>query len=144
MMCEVSIPQALEFVAVVATKPASLFACSGWEIPLDSLSAEKMLSMQEQEWWEASGYLAVISPNKPGRVYRVCLDGDVVLFEGSEAPTGLYLQAAENLAGEVVPFLHKHLIEANEQRYLEIVQRIPLKQGSLKALDLPRGCGSSW
>lgn len=128
---------------LVSPDPESAPVVWGTELDVSWLSAmaERLRSAQEQERLQESGYLAIISPTRPDRVYRASLDGSVVQFEGAVALTGLYLPVAERLPVELVPFIHKWLIQTHEQWYLEIAQRIPAKEESPRAFDLP-GPGS--
>ncbi len=67
-----------------------------------------------------SGYLEVSSPTSPQRVYRVPKNrGFVQVMENGRAIMRLCLQPVECLPDADVVVLHKLMIEANEEMYLE-------------------------
>ncbi len=66
------------------------------------------------------GYLEVPSPTKPRRVYRVPrTKGYVQVMENGRAIMRLCLQPVECLPDADVVVLHKLMIEANEETYLQ-------------------------
>jgi hypothetical protein len=66
------------------------------------------------------GYLEISSPTSPQRVYRVPKNrGFVQVIENGHASMRLCLQPAECLPDADVVALHKLMIEANEETYLE-------------------------
>ena len=66
------------------------------------------------------GYLEVPSPTKPLRVYRVPrVNGYVQVVENGRAIMRLCLQPVECLPDADVVVLHKLMIEANEETYLQ-------------------------
>jgi len=66
------------------------------------------------------GYLEISSPTSPQRVYRVPKNrGYVQVIENGQAIMRLCLQPAERLPDADVVVLHKLMIEANEELYLQ-------------------------
>lgn len=66
------------------------------------------------------GYLEIPSPTEPRRTYRVPRSkGYVQVLENGRAIMRLCLQPAEYLPDADVVILHKLMIEANEETYLE-------------------------
>jgi hypothetical protein len=66
------------------------------------------------------GYLEIPSPTEPGRTYRVPKSkGYVQVIEDGHATMRLCLQPAEYLPDADVVVLHKLMIEANEETYLQ-------------------------
>lgn len=67
------------------------------------------------------GYLEVPSPNAAGRVYRVprARGGFVQVIEDGKAVMRLCVQPVERLPDADVIVLHKLMIEANEEHYLQ-------------------------
>lgn len=66
------------------------------------------------------GYLEIPSPTVPQRVYRVPRGrGYVQVIENGHATMRLCLQPVENLPDADVVVLHKLMIEANEETYLQ-------------------------
>lgn len=67
------------------------------------------------------GYLEVPSPSSAGRVYRVprAQGGFVQVIEDGKAVMRLCVQPVEHLPDADVIVLHKLMIEANEEHYLE-------------------------
>ncbi len=66
------------------------------------------------------GYLEVPSPMEPQRVYRVPRSkGYVQVIENGRAIMRLCLQPVESLPDADVVVLHKLMIEANEETYLQ-------------------------
>ncbi len=67
-----------------------------------------------------SGYLEIPSPTEPQRVYRVPKGkGYVQVIENGRAIMRLCLQPVECLPDADVVVLHKLMIEANEETYLQ-------------------------
>lgn len=66
------------------------------------------------------GYLEIPSPTKPRRIYRVPRSkGYVQVIENGRAIMRLCLQPVESLPDADVVVLHKLMIEANEETYLQ-------------------------
>jgi hypothetical protein len=67
------------------------------------------------------GYLEIPSPNSAGRVYRVprARGGFVQVIENGKAVMRLCVQPVERLPDADVIVLHKLMIEANEEHYLQ-------------------------
>lgn len=67
------------------------------------------------------GYLEVPSPHSAGRVYRVprARGGFVQVIENGKAVMRLCVQPVERLPDADVVVLHKLMIEANEETYLQ-------------------------
>jgi hypothetical protein len=66
------------------------------------------------------GYLEIPSPNEPQRVYRVPRSkGYVQVIENGRAIMRLCLQPIEYLPDADIVVLHKLMIEANEETYLQ-------------------------
>jgi hypothetical protein len=66
------------------------------------------------------GYLEIPSPNEPQRVYRVPKNkGYVQVIENGRAIMRLCLQPVECLPDADIVVLHKLMIEANEETYLQ-------------------------
>ena len=66
------------------------------------------------------GYLEVKSPNEPERVYRVPRTrGYIQVLEHGRAVMRLCVQPVESLPDADIVVLHKLMIEANEENYLQ-------------------------
>jgi hypothetical protein len=66
------------------------------------------------------GYLEVASPTEPGRIYRVPRNrGYVQVLENGHAVMRLCVQPVESLPDADIVVLHKLMIEANEEHYLQ-------------------------
>jgi hypothetical protein len=80
----------------------------------DTLTPEQL----RQLVWR--GYLEVPSPTEPRRVYRVPrTKGYVQVFENGHSIMRLCLQPVECLPDADIVVLHKLMIEANEETYLQ-------------------------
>lgn len=80
----------------------------------------EMLSENQYQQLIKFGYLEVISPSIDNRVYRIPGSGGLVkVFERGCAVMELCLQPAEPLPDGDVVVMHKLMIEANEQEYLQ-------------------------
>ncbi len=80
----------------------------------DILTPEQM----HQLLWR--GYLEIPSPTAPQRIYRVPRNrGYVQVLENGRATMRLCLQPVECLPDADVVVLHKLMIEANEENYLQ-------------------------
>ncbi|HTI14464.1 MAG TPA: hypothetical protein VL461_07845 [Dictyobacter sp.] len=80
----------------------------------DTLTSEQM----RQLLWQ--GYLEIPSPTKPRRVYRVPRTrGYVQVLENGRTIMRLCLQPIEHLPDADMIVLHKLMIEANEETYLQ-------------------------
>lgn len=86
------------------------------------------LTDEEQRDLRDRGYLAIPSPGYPGRSYRIYNSGgtgQVAVYEGGARVHRLCVQPCERLpAGDRV-LLHKLMIEGDEDRYLQIANRLP-------------------
>lgn len=94
----------------------------------ESLSADSrakvllrdMLSENQYQQLNKFGYLEVPSPTIDSRVYRIPSSGGLVkVYERGCAVMELCLQPAEPLPDGDVVVMHKLMIEANEQEYLQ-------------------------
>jgi hypothetical protein len=80
----------------------------------------EMLSENQYQQLIKFGYLEVASPTIDTRVYRIPGSGGLVkVFERGAAIMELCLQPAEPLPDGDVVVMHKLMIEANEQEYLQ-------------------------
>jgi hypothetical protein len=96
--------------------------CKGWsraerratDLLRDMLTSEQF----HQLVWR--GYLEVPSPTEPRRVYRVPRTrGYIQVIENGRAVMRLCVQPVESLPDADVIVLHKLMIEANEEGYLQ-------------------------
>ncbi|HLG75566.1 MAG TPA: hypothetical protein VKX46_04090 [Ktedonobacteraceae bacterium] len=79
-----------------------------------------MLTPEQFHQLAGRGYLEVPSPTEPRRLYRVPrYKGYVQVIENGRATMRLCLQPAESLPDADVVVLHKLMIEANEETYLQ-------------------------
>jgi hypothetical protein len=94
----------------------------------DHLSAEsrakvllrEMLSEHQYQQLIKFGYIEIPSPTFDNRIYRIPGSGGLVkVFERGCAVMELCLQPAEPLPDGDVVVMHKLMIEANEQEYLQ-------------------------
>ncbi len=80
----------------------------------------EMLTENQYQQLIKFGYLEVPSPSIEYRVYRIPQAGGLVkVFERGSAVMELCLQPAEPLPDGDVVVMHKLMIEANEQEYLQ-------------------------
>lgn len=80
----------------------------------------EMLSEGQYQQLTRFGYLEVISPSIDNRVYRIPGSGGLVkVYEKGCAVMELCLQPAEPLPDGDVVVMHKLMIEANEEEYLQ-------------------------
>jgi hypothetical protein len=80
----------------------------------------EMLTENQYQQLIKFGYLEVISPTIENRVYRIPSAGGLVkVYERGCAVMELCLQPAEPLPDGDVVVMHKLMIEANEQEYLQ-------------------------
>jgi hypothetical protein len=80
----------------------------------------EMLTENQYQQLIKFGYLEVPSPSIEYRVYRIPGSGGLVkVFERGSAVMELCLQPAEPLPDGDVVVMHKLMIEANEQEYLQ-------------------------
>jgi len=80
----------------------------------------EMLSEAQYQQLLKFGYLEVISPTYDNRIYRIPGAGGLVkVYERGNAIMELCLQPAEPLPDGDVVVMHKLMIEANEQEYLQ-------------------------
>lgn len=84
----------------------------------------EMLSITEYQQLTKFGYIEVISPSYDQRVYRIPGAGGLVkVFDRGCAVMELCLQPAEPLPDGDVVVMHKLMIQANEQEYLQRANR---------------------
>lgn len=79
-------------------------------------------TLTPEQWrqliWQ--GYLEIASPTEPQRIYRVPrTKGYVQVIENGHAVMRLCLQPVEYLPDADIVVLHKLMIEANEETYLQ-------------------------
>ena len=80
----------------------------------------EMLTENQYQQLIKFGYLEVLSPSIDYRVYRIPGSGGLVkVFERGSPVMELCLQPAEPLPDGDVVVMHKLMIEANEQEYLQ-------------------------
>ena len=80
----------------------------------------EMLSEPQYQQLLKFGYLEVTSPTYDNRIYRIPGAGGLVkVYERGNAIMELCLQPAEPLPDGDVVVMHKLMIEANEQEYLQ-------------------------
>jgi hypothetical protein len=80
----------------------------------------EMLSEGQYQQLIKFGYLEVFSPSIEHRIYRIPGSGGLVkVYERGCAVMELCLQPAEPLPDGDVVVMHKLMIEANEQEYLQ-------------------------
>jgi hypothetical protein len=80
----------------------------------------EMLSEPQYQQLLKFGYLEVASPTYDNRIYRIPSAGGLVkVYERGNAIMELCLQPAEPLPDGDVVVMHKLMIEANEQEYLQ-------------------------
>src|SRR2546423_11768590 len=80
----------------------------------------EMLTENQYQQLIKFGYLEVLSPTIDNRVYRIPGAGGLVkVYERGCAVMELCLQPAEPLPDGDVVIMHKLMIEANEQEYLQ-------------------------
>lgn len=80
----------------------------------------EMLTENQYQQLIKFGYLEVLSPTIVNRVYRIPGSGGLVkVYERGAAVMELCLQPAEPLPDGDVVVMHKLMIEANEQEYLQ-------------------------
>jgi hypothetical protein len=80
----------------------------------------EMLTEAQCQQLQKLGYLEVRSPTIEQRVYRIPGAGGLVkVYEGNCAIMELCLQPTEPLPDGDVVVMHKLMIEANEQEYLQ-------------------------
>jgi len=80
----------------------------------------ELLSEKQYLQLRKFGYLEVVSPSIDQRIYRIPADGGMVqVYECGHAIIELCLQPAEPLPESDVVLMHKLMIEANEQEYLQ-------------------------
>jgi hypothetical protein len=80
----------------------------------------EMISEKQYQQLMKFGYLEVVSPSIDNRIYRIPGAGGLVkVYERGCAIMELCLQPAESLPADDVVVMHKLMIEANEQEYLQ-------------------------
>jgi len=101
-----------------------------WPVPAErraELLLRDMLSSREYSQLCLAGYLDVPSPSRDERVYRVPRGpGQVVVLEGGRITERLCVQPAMGGLPEAdVVLMHKMLIEADEDTYLQTANHFP-------------------
>jgi hypothetical protein len=79
-------------------------------------------TLTPEQWRQLAwqGYLEIASPTEPQRIYRVPrTKGYVQVIENGHAVMRLCLQPIEYLPDADIVVLHKLMIEANEETYLQ-------------------------
>jgi hypothetical protein len=117
--------------------PSSAGRMSRWYAPLsDDHSAEgrahallhEVLGEAQYQQVLTCGYLDVTSPSLEDRVYRIPSTGGLVtVYEHGRAIMRLCLQPTQPLPKADVVVMHKLLIEANEQEYLQKANQLSLR-----------------
>lgn len=96
--------------------------CRGWS-PAERRAAGLLRDMLTPEQYHQlvwHGYLEIPSPTEPQRTYRVPrARGYVQVIENGRAIMRLCLQPVEYLPDADIVILHKLMIEANEESYLQ-------------------------
>lgn len=118
--------------------PSLVGRVSWWCAPLsEQREAERrsqallreLLSEQQYHQVFTYGYLEVTSPSREDRVYRIPRRGGLVtVYEYGSVIMRLCLQSKEPLPKADVVVMHKLLIEANEQEYLQKANHVPALQ----------------
>jgi hypothetical protein len=84
----------------------------------------EMLTPNEYQQLTKFGYLEIASPGAPERVYRIPGAGGLVkVFDRGNAVMELCLQPVDPLPDGDVVVMHKLMIQANEQEYLQRANR---------------------
>lgn len=79
----------------------------------------ELLTASQYQQLTRSGFVEVVSPSIPDRIYRIPGAGGLVrVYEQGHAVMDLCLQPVEALPDGDVVLLHKLMIEGNEQEYL--------------------------
>jgi hypothetical protein len=94
-----------------------------WPVPAERCAEgllRELLTDAEYRHLCSRGYLDVVSPARPGRVYRVPRGpGLVLVLDGGRVTERLCVQPAESSLPEAdVVLLHKLLIQSDEEGYL--------------------------
>lgn len=127
-------------IVSVATLISLLFIARGADFPLlrfaapwrEGASADnrarmllrEILTAPEYQQLTRFGYLEVPSPSYEGRVYRIPGAGGLVkVYDRGNAVMELCLQPADPLPDGDVVVMHKLMITANEQEYLQKANR---------------------
>ena len=83
------------------------------------------MSAREFQQLTRRGYLEVRSPTFPGRVYLVPeRQGPVTVCEQGRPIMRLCVQCVERVPDHDAVAMHKLMIEANEQEYLRVANRV--------------------
>lgn len=83
-----------------------------------------LLSEEQYRLLGRRGYLEILSPSRPQRVYRVPRhQGQVKVYENGVAIMALCVQPVEPVPDGDVVVMHKLMIEGNEEEYLRIANR---------------------
>lgn len=86
----------------------------------------EVLSEQEHQQLSRTSYLEVPSPTKSGRVYRIPeIAGRVEVYEEGWPVMGLCLQPVRYLPDADIVLMHKLMIEADEEQYLQVANQLP-------------------
>lgn len=88
------------------------------------------------------GYLEVVSPSRPGRIYRVPRhQGQVKVFEDGVPIMALCVQSVEPIPDGDAVLMHKLMIEGNEEEYLRVANRF---EPTLYGFIAVRPRGRNW
>lgn len=100
-----------------------------WPVTADhaaEILLRNTLSPEDYRRLASNAYLEVPSPARAGRVYRIPRGpGQVLVVESGHVIERLCLQPTEALPEADVILMHKLLIEADEDRYLETANHFP-------------------
>lgn len=84
----------------------------------------ELLTQEQYVQLSRRGYIEVVSPNIPNRVYRIPkYRGRVHVYESGKAVMSLCAQPIELVPDADVVLIHKLMIEGNEQEYLRLANR---------------------
>ena len=85
-----------------------------------------VLSPEETQQLQQSGFLDIPSPGYPGRVYRVPSgQGMVAVIESGRCVERLCAQSTTPIPDRELVLIHKLMIEGNEQEYLQTANHFP-------------------
>jgi len=115
---------AMYFLLLLSHRSLGRFRHAGSEHSSEDEQAEALLRdlLSEQHYLQLRrlGYLDVMSPSIAQRLYRIPASGGLVkVYERGRLVMELCLQPAEPLPEGDVVLMHKLMIEANEQEYLQ-------------------------
>ncbi|MCL4545882.1 MAG: hypothetical protein M1118_15050 [Chloroflexi bacterium] len=85
-----------------------------------------LLTQEEYERLQRTGYLDVASPNFPQRVYRIpCGMGTVSVLESGRCVDRLCVYSTQPIPERETVVVHKLMIEGNEHDYLRQANHLP-------------------